>query len=68
MSRPIDREKYETKRASIVSAASVQFATHGYQGSTTAGICSEAGISSGTFFHYFPTKLDVLVADRKSVV
>lgn len=66
MSRPINREKYESKRASIVSAASIQFATHGYQGSTTASICSEAGISSGTFFHYFPTKLDALVAVLES--
>lgn len=66
MSRPINREKYESKRASIIRAASVQFAAHGYQASTTAGICSEAGISSGTFFHYFPTKLDALVAVLES--
>lgn len=25
-------------------------------------ICREAGIGSGTFFHYFPTKADLLVA------
>lgn len=66
MSRPIDREKYEAKRSAIISAASSQFATHGYQRSTTAGICRAAGISSGTFFHYFPSKLDALVAVLKS--
>lgn len=66
MPRPIDPEKYETKRAAIVRAASVQFSTFGYRGSTTAGICGEAGISSGTFFHYFPTKLDALVAVLES--
>lgn len=62
MPRPIDRQKYEAKRSAIVSAATIQFATHGYQRSTTAGICRAAGVSSGTFFHYFPTKLDALVA------
>lgn len=62
MSRPVDREKYEAKRSAILSAASIQFATHGYQRSTTAGICHAAGVSSGTFFHYFPSKLDALVA------
>jgi AcrR family transcriptional regulator len=64
--RPIDPEKYASKRSAIVSAASTQFATHGYHRSTTAGICREAGISSGTFFHYFPSKLDVLVAVLES--
>ncbi|MBE0009999.1 MULTISPECIES: TetR/AcrR family transcriptional regulator [unclassified Arthrobacter] len=62
MSRPVDREKYEAKRSAIVRAASKQFATLGYQRSTTAGICRAAGVSSGTFFHYFPSKLDALVA------
>ncbi|MFB2580962.1 TetR/AcrR family transcriptional regulator [Herbiconiux sp. P15] len=66
MPRPIDPEKYESRRAAIVTAASTEFATHGYQASTTAGICREAGISSGTFFHYFPTKLDALVAVLES--
>ncbi|MBG6237697.1 AcrR family transcriptional regulator [Mycetocola sp. CAN_C7] len=66
MSRPVDREKYESKRSAIVRAASGQFATHGYQRSTTAGICREAGISSGTFFHYFGSKLEALVAVLES--
>lgn len=29
---------------------------------TSAAICREAGIATGTFFHYFPTKLDLLLA------
>jgi AcrR family transcriptional regulator len=66
VSRPIDPAKYESRRAAIVEAASEQFSTLGYQRSTTAGICRAAGISSGTFFHYFPTKLDALVAVLES--
>lgn len=66
VSRPIDPVKYESRRAAILEAASTQFSTLGYRRSTTAGICRAAGISSGTFFHYFPTKLDALVAVLES--
>ena len=66
MSRPVDRQKYEAKRAVIVSAAARQFANQGYERTTTAAVCAEAGISSGTFFHYFPSKLEVLVAVLES--
>src|SRR5699024_10149407 len=38
------------------------FARRGYAGATTAAICREAGIGSGTFFHYFPTKLSLVLA------
>lgn len=62
MPRPVDHEKYATKRSAIVQAATSQFAEHGYSGATTAAICQAAGISSGTFFHYFPSKLELLVA------
>lgn len=62
MSRFVDPQKYALRRASIVTAASTEFAVHGFSRATTAGICRAAGISSGTFFHYFPTKLEVLLA------
>jgi len=58
----VDREKYDSKRSAIVRAATGQFAEHGFSGATTAAICRAAGISSGTFFHYFPNKLELLVA------
>lgn len=38
------------------------FARFGYAGATTAAICREAGTSSGTFFHYFPTKDSLILA------
>lgn len=45
-----------------MDAALTAFARGGYSGTTTAAVCREAGIGSGTFFHYFPTKLAVLLA------
>ncbi|MFB9376677.1 TetR/AcrR family transcriptional regulator [Kineococcus gynurae] len=50
------------RRADIVAAAHRCFAAHGYARASTAQICRAAGVSSGTFFHYFPTKAAVLVA------
>lgn len=49
-------------REAILTAAHDAIAELGYHGSTTAEICRRAGVSSGTLFHYFPTKQDVLVA------
>src|SRR3954454_19686828 len=46
----------------IIDAALTRFAEDGFDRATTAAICRTAGIGSGTFFHYFPTKLDVLLA------
>lgn len=62
MARTVDPERHEARRLAIVDAALTCFARHGYEGATTSIICAEAGIGSGTFFHYFPTKLDVLLA------
>jgi len=61
MPRTVDPERLARRRALILGAAYRQFAVLGYERTTTASICREAGISSGTFFHYFPTKLDALV-------
>ena len=50
------------RRAAIVGAAYRCMARHGYERTTTALICQSAGVASGTFFHYFPTKAAVLAA------
>lgn len=65
MARPIDTQRQKARRMHIIDAALTTFAQHGYHGASTAKICDQAGISSGTFFHYFPTKLDVLLAILK---
>ncbi|MFI6425432.1 TetR/AcrR family transcriptional regulator [Promicromonospora sp. NPDC050880] len=62
MARTVDPARHEARRLVIIDAAFTVFAERGYDGATTAAICRQAGIGSGTFFHYFPTKRDVLLA------
>lgn len=62
MARTVDPARHAARRMHIIDAALTCFAAHGYDGATTAAICRTAGIGSGTFFHYFPTKAAVLVA------
>ena len=62
VARTVDPAKHAARRLQIIDAGLTCFAAHGYDGATTALICREAGIGSGTFFHYFPTKADLLVA------
>ena len=62
MPRPVDPERHRARRLHIIDAGLTVVARHGYAGATTAAICREAGIGSGTFFHYFPTKESLVVA------
>jgi AcrR family transcriptional regulator len=62
VARTVDPARHEARRLQIIDAALTWFATEGYERATTAAICRTAGIGSGTFFHYFPTKSAVLVA------
>jgi len=60
--RTVDPEQHARRRAQILAAAGAEFAEHGVAGSSTAAICRRAGIGSGTLFHYFPTKRDIVHA------
>lgn len=62
MPRTVDPQRHALRRQAIVDAAFTCFAREGYDGATTASICREAAIGSGTFFHYFPSKVSVLLA------
>ncbi len=62
MARTVDPEKHEQRRLAIIDAGLTCFAELGYEGATTARISRHAGIGSGTFFHYFPTKAALLLA------
>lgn len=62
MARPIDPNRHRAQRLRIIDAGLTIFSRDGYAGATTAAICREAGISSGAFFHYFPTKASLLIA------
>lgn len=50
------------RRQRILEAAVPLFAAHGYAATSTARICHAAGVSSGTFFHHFPTKTALVAA------
>lgn len=62
MVRTVNPEAHARRRAAIVEAATVEFATHGIDGTSTAMICRRAGIGSGTLFHYFKTKQEIFHA------
>lgn len=49
-------------RQRLVEAARDLFLAQGYQGTGIAQILKQAGANSGSLYHYFPTKEDLLVA------
>lgn len=48
-------------RERIFKAALSLIQTKGYDQTTLVDICTEAGIATGTFYHYFKSKQDILV-------
>jgi AcrR family transcriptional regulator len=62
VARTVDPEAYARKRAQIVAVAAVEFAARGTDGTSTARICRQAGVGSGTLFHYFATKQQLFYA------
>ena len=52
----------EPTRERIISAAMKLFAEKGYLATSVADILKEAGAHSGSLYHFFPTKQDVLTA------
>ena len=59
--RTVDPAKHAAKRRAILDAAAGCFARDGFEKTSTADLCRAAGISSGSLFHYFPTKRAVFV-------
>ncbi len=57
-----DRKKLERRRH-IEAAAIGLFEANGFEQTTTDDIAARADIAPRTFFHYFPTKEDVVLAD-----
>jgi AcrR family transcriptional regulator len=56
------RKKQRTRRT-IEQAALDLFDAHGFEGTTIDDIAAAADIAPRTFFHYFPSKEDVVLAD-----
>ncbi|MEZ5381570.1 MAG: TetR family transcriptional regulator [Microthrixaceae bacterium] len=55
--------KKRQRRRSIEGAAMALFEEHGFDGTTIEQIAAAADIAPRTFFSYFPTKEDVVLAD-----
>lgn len=58
--RPLRRDAQE-RRAKLIEAAQREFAAHGVDASLEK-ISREAGVSIGTLYRHFPTRLDLLMA------
>lgn len=56
------RKSRGQNRAALLEAGYEAIAELGYAGATVAEILRRADVSSGTFFHYFPTKEALLLA------
>lgn len=56
-----ERKRRETLRR-ITEAGTRLFIAHGYEATTLDAIAAEAGISRRTFFHYFKSKDEILLA------
>jgi AcrR family transcriptional regulator len=54
--RTVNPQRHAERRAHILEVAAALFAERGFDRTTTAAICTEARIGSGTLFHYFPDK------------
>ena len=62
MARTVNPQEYADKRKDILDAAQRLVFAKGYERMTIQDILAGLGISSGAFYHYFPTKPAVLEA------
>ncbi|MTJ82285.1 MAG: TetR/AcrR family transcriptional regulator [Telmatospirillum sp.] len=60
--RKMDPDRHEAKRRQILKAAAACFSRKGFHRTSTAEICTEAEMSPGNLFHYFPTKQAIIAA------
>src|SRR5215467_570555 len=61
--RRVAERKREITRQRLLAAANARFRASGFERTTAAMIAADAGVTERTFFRYFPTKADVLVAN-----
>jgi AcrR family transcriptional regulator len=58
----------EIRRQEIILAAGKLFEKMGYAGTSVAAVIEKVGIAKGTFYHYFDSKQDVLIAMVDDIV
>jgi len=63
----LQERKQEFVRAELANAAWALFARKGYEATTVAEIAAAAGVSRRTFFRYYSSKEEVLVATSDAV-
>ena len=52
----------------ILEAAEVVFSTNGYRGTSLDAIAQQLGITRQALYHYFPRKVDVLIALNRRMI
>lgn len=53
------QKKYTIRKQELFSQITALIRKDGYANLTVRGICTDLGISTGTFYHYFPEKNDL---------
>ena len=54
--RIVDPERAAARRAEILEAAAIEFATRGFDGTRVTDVARRAGLASGTVFYHFADK------------
>ena len=62
MARTVNPLKAEIRRREILDAAQACFERRGFHGASMSEICSEAGMSPGGLYRYFPSKEAIIAA------
>ena len=61
-SRPALRERYDRRRAAVITGAAEVFAERGYERTSVAELADRLGLATGAIYHYFAGKDELLVA------
>ena len=63
-----DQQEMPAGKRRVLKAGVELFAKQGYDGTSTAQIATQAGVSQATIFKYFKTKQDLLLAIVKPMI
>lgn len=66
MARPKKTDTQVNSKLKLLEAATTLIRTHGYSATTVDLLCEHAGVSKGTFFHYFKSKEHLAVEAAKN--